>query len=98
MNTPISGENTPTCLHVVFVGRVQGVGFRYTTARIAARFDISGTVQNLRSGEVELFAQGRRREVLSFLDGVIQAMRDQIDESTQEFVTCSRDFSGFQIL
>ena len=39
-------------------GVVQGVGFRYTTHRLAQGLPVSGYVKNLPSGEVELLAQG----------------------------------------
>ena len=32
---------------VFYSGRVQGVGFRYTTANLAKRFHVAGYVQNL---------------------------------------------------
>jgi acylphosphatase len=45
-------------LHAVVSGRVQGVGFRATTAAEARRRDLAGWVRNLWSGEVELEAEG----------------------------------------
>ena len=36
-----------TAKQVIFRGRVQGVGFRYTARRIAARYDVTGFVRNL---------------------------------------------------
>ncbi|MFH0909744.1 MAG: acylphosphatase [bacterium] len=53
-----------------FEGRVQGVGFRYTTASIAARFKVSGYVKNLPDGDVELVAEGTEPEVLAFLAAI----------------------------
>ena len=50
---------------------MQGVGFRYTVMRLAARFPIAGTVRNLRSGAVEVDAEGEDRAVADFLDAVI---------------------------
>lgn len=52
---------------VFYSGRVQGVGFRYTTKTRAAGFDVSGTVRNLDDGRVELIAQGERAELEDFL-------------------------------
>ena len=43
---------------IIFKGRVQGVGFRYTTQRAANRYDLAGLVLNLPDGSVEAFLQG----------------------------------------
>jgi acylphosphatase len=55
---------------VHFSGRVQGVGFRATTSRIAASYDVAGYVRNLRDGGVELVVEGEPGVVLAFLDAV----------------------------
>ena len=52
---------------VIFEGRVQGVGFRYTTKDIAKGFEVCGTVKNLTDGTVELEVMGERDEVEAFL-------------------------------
>lgn len=44
---------------VVFHGRVQGVGFRYTACRIAAKHGLTGWVRNCPDGTVESYMQGR---------------------------------------
>jgi acylphosphatase len=56
---------------VIFSGRVQGVGFRYTTKQLALGFDIVGTVKNLKDGTVELKLMGEATEVAEFLDELI---------------------------
>lgn len=62
-------------LHVYFSGRVQGVGFRYTTKQISNRFAVSGWVRNLPDGRVELLAEGAEDELKNFL----AAVRDRMD-------------------
>jgi acylphosphatase len=61
-----------TATRVLYEGRVQGVGFRWTARNLAKEFDVTGTVKNLPDGRVELVAAGEPAEVSTFLD----AMRD----------------------
>lgn len=55
---------------VYYQGRVQGVGFRYTTRRIAAGFRVAGSVRNLSDGRVEVIAEGEPAELDRFLAAV----------------------------
>ena len=45
-------------IHGTVGGRVQGVVFRWSTAREASRLDLTGWVRNLSDGTVEVWAQG----------------------------------------
>ena len=44
----------------VVTGRVQGVGFRYSTIRQARALGLAGTVSNRVDGSVEVHAEGPR--------------------------------------
>ena len=44
--------------HIIFHGRVQGVGFRYQAMYAARSFDLTGWVENLPDGSVEMEVQG----------------------------------------
>lgn len=57
---------------VIFEGRVQGVGFRYTTKDLAKGFEVCGTVRNLPDGAVELQVMGERDEVEGFLKEIAE--------------------------
>jgi acylphosphatase len=54
--------------HVYVTGRVQGVGFRASTLRQAARYSsLRGFVRNLDDGRVEAVFAGEEREVLEMV-------------------------------
>jgi acylphosphatase len=61
-----------TAKRVIYEGRVQGVGFRFSVKEIAHGYDVAGWVRNLPDGRVQLEAQGDEPE----LDGFLQAIED----------------------
>lgn len=46
--------------HIVFHGRVQGVGFRYTAKYLARSLELTGWVTNEWDGTVVMEVQGER--------------------------------------
>ena len=67
--------------HVIFIGRVQGVGFRFTAHRIAARHFLTGFVRNLPDGTVEMLAQGQPKDISGCVAEIKQAMHGYITEA-----------------
>ena len=84
------------CKRVLYSGRVQGVGFRYTTQRVAEDFRVKGYVQNLPTGEVELVAEGEAQTVNAFLAAVAKRMARYIDD-VREFEESARSYGDFSI-
>lgn len=58
------------CWEIHFRGHVQGVGFRFTTARLATGFQVTGTVENLADGRVRLVVEGEPDELERFVGAV----------------------------
>jgi acylphosphatase len=76
---------------------VQGVGFRYTTRRIASRFEVAGYVRNLPDGRVLVVAEGRPEEIERFLSAIRQQMRGYVDEERETVQLATGQFRGFEI-
>ena len=77
---------------VHFGGRVQGVGFRYTTRNIALGYDVQGYVRNLPDGRVELVMEGPDPEmdkvvgeVQRRMNGYIRSLESHVAPATGEF-------------
>lgn len=69
---------------VHYQGRVQGVGFRFTAARLAPGFDVSGSVRNLPDGRVELEAQGEPDRLGEFLAAIRSELGSKIHRADEE--------------
>lgn len=84
---------------VIFEGRVQGVGFRYTTKDIARGFDVRGWVKNLPDGTVELQVDGEAEEVAAFLKEIAEesAMAHHIRSMHVEPIAPLDRVTGFTI-
>lgn len=60
----------PLSQNIIFSGRVQGVGFRFSAQRFAVDLGLTGWVQNWPTGDVQLYAEGdpaRIRELVEKL-------------------------------
>lgn len=77
---------------VYFAGHVQGVGFRYTTRRVANRFLVAGQVRNLSDGRVELICEGEQAELRLLIKAVNEAMEGNIVEQIQDEAAATGEF------
>lgn len=84
------------CKQVCYTGKVQGVGFRYTTQGIAAKFPVVGYVRNLRNGAVELVAQGTPEQVAAFLAAVAARLAGNIQDADVQDAPLG-DYRDFRI-
>lgn len=88
-----------TTRQVFYEGRVQGVGFRFTTRQIAMGFDVAGWVRNLPDGRVELQVQGEDDEVDDFLEELEQnsVLAGNIRHAERREIEPLADARGFSI-
>jgi acylphosphatase len=82
---------------VLYSGRVQGVGFRYTTNSIARGHDVSGYVRNLPDGQVELVAEGEPHAIDAFRREVRDRFFNHIRDERCDVQPATGEFDGFEI-
>lgn len=89
-----------TTKRIIFEGRVQGVGFRYTTKDLARGYDVLGTVRNLPDGTVELIVAGEVAELDEFLRDLTEdsAVAHHIKGVSREEIGPLPDLKGFSIV
>lgn len=88
---------TRVCRRVIYHGRVQGVGFRWTVSRIAQPLGVSGYVRNCADGTVELLAQGAVEPVTSLIEQISVVMSGNIEDVEFTEEPLQADLSGFSI-
>jgi len=82
---------------ITFKGRVQGVGFRFTSQRIAFRYGLSGFVRNLPDGSVEMLAQGDGENISGCLLDISETFKSYIRDTKIEEVTVNPRYTDFRI-
>lgn len=90
-----------TSRRVLFEGKVQGVGFRYTVKAIAQGFDVVGWVRNLPDGRVEMQVMAEDPEEM---EAFLLEVRDNsplahhIKKSSVETIPPLEGVRGFEIV
>jgi acylphosphatase len=85
-------------MQVLYSGRVQGVGFRYTVRTVATGYEVTGTVRNLKDGRVELTAEGAKAELEAFRAGIREAgLGANIHHEAVNWSEATGGFRGFAI-
>jgi acylphosphatase len=85
-------------VHVLYTGRVQGVGFRFTVEEIAEQLGVKGWVRNLRNGQVELLGQAQEGILDDFLSRIKETFAGHIQSADINWDEATQSFDGFEIL
>ena len=83
--------------HLQVFWTVQGVGFRYYTQRLANKYNILGTVQNV-DDYVEIYAIGNDDDLEQFINAVTEGASpaSHVTHYELEDTNVSEDFSDFK--
>ena len=74
--------STSLAKHILFYGRVQGVGFRYYAVQKANQLGLTGWVKNLYDGSVEMEVEGQEElidQLIIFLQNRTYIWIERID-------------------
>jgi acylphosphatase len=82
---------------VLFSGRVQGVGFRYTTLLLAREYEVAGFAQNLPDGRVRVEVEGNALEVNDFIGAIEERMHGFVGHMERTSQRRAPQFVGFTI-
>ena len=83
---------------IIYEGRVQGVGFRFSVKEIAQGYELAGWVRNLPDGRVQMEAQGDDAEIESFLQAIEDSyLRPHIRRKVVTPIEPTGGLKGFQI-
>jgi len=88
---------TRTAKRIIFVGRVQGVGFRFTAYNVANRYGLTGWVRNILDGSVEMLAQGPSDDIDDCLRDINDTFADYIRETKIEQIPPNPQYKDFKI-
>lgn len=80
-------------------GKVQGVGFRYTTKMVADQLGILGIVRNKDNGDVYIEAQGEEKSMNDFIEAVKKspAPFGRVDQVAFHEVDGSKEYTKFSV-
>ena len=82
---------------ILFSGCVQGVGFRWTTERIASELQLTGFVRNLADGRVEVIVAGSSDRIQKLLDRLRDRFGTGISDIQRHTFESADEFTGFAI-
>lgn len=93
----MADELTHEQVEVLYSGRVQGVGFRYTVQQLARPLPVAGFVKNLPDGRVQLVVEGRPDDIARLLAGIDRDLGRYVRQTQHRAGPATGRFGSFQI-
>ncbi|MBW4603425.1 MAG: acylphosphatase [Calothrix sp. FI2-JRJ7] len=96
----MSNSSSPTdiiCAHIYISGRVQGVGYRYSTVETATQLGLNGWVRNLPDKRVEAVFEGKREIVEQMIRWCHEGPPAALVETVKVEYLAPEGFQGFEV-
>jgi acylphosphatase len=83
--------------HVIFSGKVQGVGFRYSAQQKARNYHLHGVVRNLENGDVELEVEGPKDQLEEYINELRSGLNQfiRVDHAKINYTEKEKGYRGF---
>jgi acylphosphatase len=93
-----ASDSTVVRARISVSGRVQGVGYRAFTVRVATQRGLLGGVRNCDDGRVELEAEGLQDRILSLIEELkVGPPASRVTAVQVEWVTATGRDTGFRV-
>ena len=86
-----------TQAHILYSGRVQGVGFRYTVRMFASRLGLVGWVKNLTDSRVEVIVEGNKKDIEQLIESVSGQFEGFIREKNINYNPATGQYAEFNV-
>ncbi|HAE80793.1 MAG: acylphosphatase [Clostridium sp.] len=83
--------------HLIFSGRVQGVGFRYQARHLAQSLGLTGWVKNLWDERVEMEVQGEEAQIYRLIEELSRGRFIYIERVESETIPVDYHESSFRV-
>lgn len=84
--------------HLIFIGRVQGVGFRVEALGMAERLGLVGYVRNQENGDVEIEVEGNLNKINYIINYLSSIRRAPIKDLKVEDMSPIENENSFKII
>ena len=96
-NQSDSNSERRVCVRSLISGRVQGVGYRYSTQKKAMALGLAGWVRNLPDGRVEAVVEGDPAQVTSLVKWFQSGPPAAVVEAVSTEERQVQNFDGFEM-
>lgn len=92
-----SSNEEPVKIKARIIGRVQGVGFRFTTVHLAEKLGVNGMVRNESDGSVYVEASGSNEQIEQFITELAKGPSPSanVDKVLVEYDDSLKEYTGF---
>lgn len=98
LNLPQFKSSINKRYHLLFHGKVQGVGLRYEASLLAKKLNLTGKVKNLKNSRVEAQIQGEEDKLNFFISFFENHGRIEIDKIIKEKLPIKENEKIFEII